>query len=404
MSDDGAVAGPRAVAVAPSVLRAMNQRLLLDRLFAAGPATRPQLARDAGLSLPTVIAALSGLEEAGLVRTAGRPETAAGRPAALYEANPAAGHVVGIDIGRAWLHVVVSDLAGTHLAAVDVKNSARTAPALVELVGKSANRAALAASLDAHEITHTVIGSPGVYDPRRGRVLYAANLPGWQRAGLAEALANRLGTSLTVDNDANLAAIGEHNYGAGQGCAHFVYAHIGTGVGLGIVLNGELYRGATGAAGEAGYLPIGSALPAPSIGRPQRGQLEESLAADAVVRYAVQAGMEPSVSAEDVFRAAAEGDRRAGRALRTEARHLARLLASIMASYDPELIVLGGGVGQNLELLKPETFAALERLTPMQPRLAVSRLGNEAVVRGAIAAGLQRARTDVFSSAIEHAG
>ncbi|MDT7558446.1 MAG: hypothetical protein QOI68_2916, partial [Pseudonocardiales bacterium] len=110
--DVRSAAGQRAVAVAPSVLREMNQRLLLDQLFAGGPATRPRLARDAGLSLPTVIAALADLENAELVRPAGRADTAQGRPATRYEANPSAGLVVGVDVGRERLRLAVADLAG----------------------------------------------------------------------------------------------------------------------------------------------------------------------------------------------------------------------------------------------------------------------------------------------------
>src|SRR5947209_6378800 len=124
-------------AVAPSLLREMNQRLLLDRLFTEGPATRPQLARDAGLSQPTVIAALDGLERAGLVLARDGEAAQLGRPAKLYAANPAAGAVAGIDIGRGWLHLQVADLLGTTLAQVGVRNTATGAAALVDLTARS---------------------------------------------------------------------------------------------------------------------------------------------------------------------------------------------------------------------------------------------------------------------------
>src|SRR5882757_1465956 len=398
MTPTAPTAGPRAVAVAPSVLREMNQRLLLDQLFTAGPATRPRLARDTGLSPPTVNAALTDLRNAGLARAAGRSDTAPGRPATVYEANPGAGHVVGVDIGRGWLRVIVADLAEQQLSSIELRNTARTAATLVERVGEAVAEATRVAGLDPSAITHTVIGSPGVYEPRRGRILYAANLPGWQRVGLAETLAARLGTSVTVDNDANLAALGEHRYGAGRDARHFVYAHIGTGVGLGLVLDGRLYQGFTGAAGEVGYLPFGDQLGPARAGRPQRGMLEESLAADAVVRYAHAAGMPAKITAEAVFIAARAGDERAQRAITIEATRLAQLLASIAALFDPELIVLGGGVGQNLDLLEPPARAAMAPLTPMTPRLAAGALGQAAVVRGAIAAGVRHAREIVFAT------
>ena len=393
--------GPLVAAVAPSLLREMNRRLLLDRLFLDGPATRPELARKVGLSQPTVFAALDDLRAAGLVRGTDRPAAPNGRPAAVYEANPAAGHVVGVDIGRSWLHAVVSDLGGTFLAEVDARNTSRTAAALVELVNQLVMQAVEKANLGSGSITHTVIGSPGVLDPARGRVLYAANLPGWHRTGLVDAFTELFGASLTIDNDVNLAALAEHAYGAAQNARDFAYLKIGTGVGLGLVLDGHVYRGSTGAAGEVGYLPIGDELSRPSPGHPMRGMLEEALAADAVVKYARAAGMTGRLTAEDVFSAARHGDNNALAAIHEEAKRLAQLIASISAFLDPELIVLGGGVGQNLELMRNSMYEALALITPMKPRLAVSTTGSAAVVRGAIARGITIAREIVFNSQIE---
>jgi predicted NBD/HSP70 family sugar kinase len=401
---NGRSSGALSAAVAPSLLREMNQRLLLERLFTKGPAIRPQLARDTGLSLPTVIAALAGLEDVGLVRTTTRTAAAQGRPAALYEANPMSGTVVGIDVGHEWLRTLVTDLAGTRLAHHDVRNIARSAGALVDLVRVSVDETVAEASLSSADITHTVIGSPGVYDSQHGRIKYAANLPGWERTGLAEALTERLVGSITIDNDANLAALGEHTYGAAKGVQDFVYITIGTGVGLGLVLDGHLYRGARGAAGEAGYLPLGRPLKAGRTGPLTRGMLEESLAADAVVGYAVKAGMKQPKSAERVFAAARSGDAAAKTAIVATAEVLAELIATVLALFDPELIVLGGGVGQNLDLLEPHVRRALTDLSPMEPNLVPALLGSEAVLMGATSTGITAARDLVFRQRIENAG
>jgi predicted NBD/HSP70 family sugar kinase len=418
--------GPRAVAVAPSVLRQMNQRLLLDQLFLGGPATRPQLAKDAGLSLPTVIAALADLENADLVRPAGRTSTAHGRPATRYGVNPSAGHTVGVDVGRDLLRLAVADLAGTQLAQLEVRNAARTSAALVNGIADAVSSVAAAASIDPSAITHAVIGSPGVYDRSRGRVLYAANLPGWQRVGLAESLRQRLGTSLTLDNDANLAALGEHHYGAGRGSQHFVYAHVDVGVGVGLILGGRLYGGFSGAAGEVGYLPgnppeqavpgvvvsgvavpgaaaLGVAAPGTAAsgagrrGARRVGTLEDDLASAAVLRYAREAGLTGCRTVGAVFEAARAGNAPAGQVVQVVAGHLARLLASTAAFLDPELIVLGGAIGRELGILEAPTRAVLAQLGPMSPRLAVGALGAEAVLRGALATGVARAREIVFT-------
>jgi predicted NBD/HSP70 family sugar kinase len=389
-------------AVAPSLLRTMNQRVLLDLLFNAGPATRPRLARDTGLSLPTVIAALNDLEAARLVRIADHSATSRGRPAPSYEANPVAGAVTAVDIGHEWLHVLVTDLSGTRLSQVDARISRRGAQALVEHIGQTVTSAIGQADLTPTAVTHTVIGSPGVFAAERRRVMYAANLPGWQRTGIADALAARLGTSVTIENDANLAALAEYTHGAAREVHQFAYLTIGTGVGLGFVLDGQIYRGRAGSAGEVGYLPIGTKLPAAKRGHPQRGMLEEALAADAVVRYARAEGMTGRLTAQNVFAAARRGEPAAIRAIGTEAEQLARLIASTCAFLDPELIVIGGGVGQNLDLLESKLREELPLITPMDiPPIRAGALGTEAVSLGAVARGLEIAREKVFSECLD---
>jgi predicted NBD/HSP70 family sugar kinase len=388
--------GQRAVAVAPSVLRRMNQRVLLDLLFMRGPATRPQLGRITGLSQPTVIAALADLERLDLVRPCGRTRSAPGRAPMLYEVNPAAGAVTGVDIGRRWIRLLVTDLAGRRLSQLTVPNAAADRGSLVEAVGQLVSRGTAEAGLAAAAITETVIGSPGVFGPDRSQLLYAANLPGWQRSRVVKALSERIGSAVIIDNDANLAALGEYTYGAGKSARQFVYLTIGTGVGAGIVMDGKLYRGFRGSAGEVSYLPIGRELPLLPRGRPQRGMLEESFGAEAVVERARDSGMTGPLTAEAVFTAARGGDERARAAVGTEARQLARVIASICALLDPELIVIGGGVGQNLDLLEPEMMTELARLTPMRPALGAGDLGREAVVLGAIAMGIERARESIF--------
>jgi predicted NBD/HSP70 family sugar kinase len=378
----------------------MNQRLLLDRLFDHGPATRPQLARDAGLSQPTVIAALEGLERAGLVVAGPAELQQLGRPAKSYAANAAAGTVAGIDIGRGWLHLRVADLLGTVLAQLDVRNTATGADSLVDLTAQSLEQATATAGLSMAAVTHTAIGSPGVLDPRRGGVRYAANLPGWHQEGLAQALVERIGPSVSVDNDANLAALAELNHGAARGLTDFAYLTVGTGVGVGLVLDGRVYRGVTGAAGEVGYLPLGERPLDPAAGTPvrtDRGMFEEVVAADAVVRYAQEAGLSERVTAEEVFQLAAGGRPEALAAVTRQARQLGLAVASIAAFLDPQAIVLGGRIGQNLDLLEPGITAALREVTPMRPRLVAGELGEEAVVRGAVARGTALAREAVFA-------
>ncbi|MFI0818938.1 ROK family protein [Streptomyces sp. NPDC021098] len=378
-------------------LRSNNERLLLARLRAEGPASRAQLARDTGLSKPTVSTALAALAEAGLVREAGRqapPER--GRVAVLYEPDPTAGYVLGLDIGRSWLRVAAADLDGTVVARSDVRNRGRSAAAMADLTVAAARRVVADAGVDPALVAHTVVGAPGVYDPERRRVRYAVNLPGWGRAGLLDRMREELGTPLSVHNDANLAALGEYTFGAGRGSRLFVFVMVGTGLGMGVVADGRLFTGAHGAAGEIGFLPA-----LPNGGREGERDLEDAVAGGAVVRAARDLGMAHPGSAKDVFDAAREGVEPAVAAVRQEAERLAHVIAAVAAVLDPDLVVLGGGLGGGADLLLPPVTTTLHRIGPLRPRVRASTLGDDAVLLGAVATATEEAREHVFTRSRE---
>jgi len=385
-----------------TVLRVNNERLLLGRLRADGATSRAELARITGLSKPTVSTALGRLERAGLVREVGKVANAGrGRSPVLYEADPTAGYAMGIDIGRSWIRAAVTDLDGVVLGRGDERNQADDADSLVATAGALARRVAAQAGLEWSSVLHTVVGSPGVTDSATHSVRYAENLPGWGRQGATDLLQRELGTGLEVVNDANLAALGEYSVGAGQGCELFVYLLVGTGIGAGIVAGGKLFLGAHGAAGEVGYLPWGADGTDGSAGdgagdAPTRGMLEDAAAGEAVLALARASGLTEVGSAKEVFDAARAGDKRALAVVGLEAERLAHAVAAVAAVIDPALVVLGGGIGDNADLLLEPLRAALHRITPLRPGLVPSQLGGDAVLRGAIATAVTAARERAF--------
>ena len=382
----------------PRLLRAHNERALLECLRSAGPSSRPDLARIAGLSKPTVSQALANLESAGLVRPVGPASPSLGRTAMLYEVDPTAGYVVGIDIGRAWIRVAAADLSGEIVARRDERNRARSASALVKSVAAVAHDVVEAAGLTWKQVAHTVVGGPGVFDPDSDRLRHAPNVPGWSRPGVMSELREALPPTVALDNDANLAAVGERSYGSGRDARTFVYVSVGTGIGMGVIIDGELYRGAHGAAGEVGYLPLGEDGAGGAAGRDarRRGILEEAASADAVVRTAKRLGMEGATSAKRVFAAARGGDELALAAVDAEAQRLALVVGTVAAIVDPEFVLLGGGVGSNIDLLRPPLERRLGELTPLAPPVAEGELGQDAIVLGAVASALDTARDLVF--------
>ncbi|MBP2474415.1 putative NBD/HSP70 family sugar kinase [Crossiella equi] len=381
-------------------MRVLNQRAVLELLRRAGPATRPQVAKGTGLSKPTVGQALLGLEQAGLVRPAGRTSAGPGRSAVVYEANPAAGYVLGVDIGRERIRIALTDLGGFEVARCDERNRCRSASALVRLVRELADRTVSSVGIRFDEVVAKVVGSPGVADRNNRALQLAPNLPGWGRKGLLDELEASLGPGLIVENDANLAALGEQRLGAARDARVFVLVTVGTGVGMGIVMDGQLFRGAHGTAGEIGYLPFGpfdeQALLAGQLERPARGLLEQVAAAEPVVALAHELGLADVRTAKDVFDAAREGDEVAAKVVERIAVRLAYGVASVTAVIDPELVVLSGGIGRNGELLIEPMNRALAYFSPLVPTVVAGELGDGAVLAGALTIGLRVAEDTVF--------
>ena len=386
-------------AARPPLIRAMNEQLLLGHIRSSGPCSRADLARISGLSKPTVSLALANVERAGLVRIAGQRTGVPGRTAQLYEVRPEAGFVLGLDIGLKYLRGAVADLTG----AVRVRDSRKVGATSVR--GRLAELVELADDLCARAgtsrqaVTQTVIGTPGVYDPKRNAIALTGGLAGWDRPAALAGLREAFGPSIALENDVDAAALAEQTHGYGRDRESFAFVHVGTGIGMGLVLGGRLRRGVHGVAGEIAFMPLSE--DASSEAR-RRGPLEAAAAASGIVRAARAAGMRGAVSARSVFAAAARGDERAVAVVAEEARLVARAICCVITVVDPELIVLGGGIGQAPGFAAMVT-SALTDLTPVLPEVKVSALGTDVVVDGCLAEGASLAWNQLTSGPLGHA-
>ena len=369
----------------PRLLRAINERTILELLRRTGGMSRTDIARRSGLSKPTVSLALAHLVEAGLARQTGEASGGKGPSAKLYELNPGSGWVVGIDVGRRWVRAAVADITGGIVVRRDERARARSSRALVAQTGEIAHRVAADAGIAWSAVTAATVGSPGVLVPSSGLLHQAPNLPGWGSRGVVEAIREELGTVVRFENDVNLAALGERSSGLGRDVADFVLLWVGTGVGLGIVIGGELYRGAGGAAGEIAYLPIGEGDPHDPANR-RRGQLEEAAAASGIVAHARRLGMRPPLTPTAVFAAARRGDELGREVVAAEARRLALAIAVVAPILDPQLVILGRR--HRPQQRRPAARAAAPRAARRQPvrtpsgRLRAGRRGRARRRRG----------------------
>ncbi|HTR32974.1 MAG TPA: ROK family transcriptional regulator [Gaiellaceae bacterium] len=385
------------VAARPQLIRAMNEQLLLEQLRRAAPLSRPELSRLSGLSKPTVALAIEGLERAGLVHVAGQRTGVRGPAALLYELRPDAGYVLALDVGREYIRGAVGDLSGAVRAKLSRRAPGASARSRVgELAALADELLAAAGAKRRRVVLQTVVGSPGVVDPARDALRMAGNLPGWEQPRVLAELRRLLGPSTAIENDVDMAAVAEQAHGHGRGASTFAFVSVGTGIGMGVVIDGKLHRGAHGGAGEIAYLPIEPDGVDPREVR-SRGALEASVSSAAVVRSARAHGLDGNLSARRVFAAAAAGDERARAVVAREAALVAKALASIVAVVDPELIVLGGGIG-GAAGFAAAVGGALQQLAPFVPEIRVSALGEDAVVQGCLAAGTELAWERVLRS------
>jgi predicted NBD/HSP70 family sugar kinase len=380
----------------PQLIRAMNEQLLLEHIRSAEKISRAELARRTGLSKPTVSLALTNLERAGLVRTSGFRTGTPGPNAVLYEVRPEAGYVLALDVGREYVRGAVCDFGGAVRARDAVQTRAKTRRGRVAELARLADRLSAAVGLTISEITQTVLGSPGVYDRRRDALSLAGALEDWDHPRLLTDLRAAFGTSLMIENDVDAAALAEQAHGHGRQVDSFAFVSIGTGIGMGLVLDGKLRRGAHGAAGEIAYLPLESEdTDAEDVRR--RGGLEAAASAAGIVDAARRAGLSRTSSARLVFEAAAQGDRRAQQVVANEAVLIARAICAVVAVTDPDLVVLGGGIGKAAGLVEA-VCDDLKRLAPVPTEVRVSALGAESVVEGCLASGLDQAWASLTAS------
>ncbi len=377
------------VAARPQLIRTLNEQLLLDQLRQSGRVSRADLVRASGLSKPTVALALASLESAELVQPAGRRTGGRGRTALLYEIRSDAGFVLALDVGREFVRGAVADVSGAVRARESRRARSQSGRGRVrELEALGDDLCERAGVERVESVVQTVLGSPGVIDPARGTLRMAANLPGWERPGVLAELRRVFGDSTVVENDVDAAALAERDHGHGRDVGTFAFVSVGTGIGLGLVIDGKLHRGAHGAAGEIAYLPLAADGVDPEDAR-RRGALEASASSSAVVRAGRAAGLRAVRSARDVFAAAEAGDEVARATVAREADLVARALASIVAVVDPELVVLGGGIGR-APGFADAVAEALAGLAPVVPKVRASALGEDAVVDGCLAVGTEQ--------------
>jgi len=365
------------------LLRAINRNLVLNHIKAREPVSRAAVARAVGLSPGTVTQIVKDLVRSGLVVEGEAGPSAGGRPPILLSLHHDAGFVVGLKITERGVIAALTDLDANQRARHEEAFTERSPESVVGAVERSVRALSRAARIPANRLVGVGVGLAGIVHGLAGVCRYSPFL-NWRDVPLRDLLAERLDLPVYVDNDVNTLAIAEQWFGAGRGVDHFLTVTTGRGVGLGIVLNGHLYRGATGAAGEFGHTVIDPAGPRCACGK--RGCLEALVAEPALLRaYRSRTGRRET--AEGLYERARRGERVATAVLATAGKTLGLALANLVNVLNPSLILLSGeGAAAGEPLLAPlrraleqHAFADLARSV----ELVVATSGDDEWARGA---------------------
>jgi glucokinase-like ROK family protein len=388
-----------------ALVRQMNLSVIMHHLREHGPVSRAALAELSGLNKTTVSSLVQELIEQRFVEEFGLNSTGAGRPAMLLRLNPVAGCIVAAEVGVDFLSVIRTNFAAEitwrHREAIGREMGQQT---ILDRVLALLSEATHSASLAEGPLLGIAVGVPGLVDQETGSVLFAPNL-GWMDVPLRSLLRERFGAPAYVDNEANLAALGEYYFGVAQSHEDVLFLSLGVGLGGGIVQEGKLYRGSSGFCGEFGHMTMEpDGLPC-NCGN--RGCWETQVSPAAVLRNVRQAIMrgQPSrlplgdsrnpelLTLQMVLDAARAGDAAAVQALNEVGRRLGIGVASLVNALNPDLVVLGGRLSSAGEFLLPSVEAELRRRALRwnadATQVVLAKHGADACVMGGVAAVTQ---------------
>jgi glucokinase len=381
----------------PAHLRQANARGLLRLLKEHNPCSKADLVRLSGLSAPTVSSAVAYLESLSLVENLGDGESSGGRPPEMLRFNASHGYVAGVDIGGTRLRMILADLNGRVVTqwATQFTEKQRTPKAICSLVHEGLKVMCQEGSTSIRKVLHITAGAPGITNVSSGVVLSAPNLHDWNDVPLRTMLERELGMPAMIENDTNLAAVGEHWRGSATDVGDFVFIAMGTGVGAGIFIHGKLHHGANWSAGEIGYGNV-AGRPRQTLEFHSTGQMERAiggLGIEAEWKRLLERERRPNICglerlrATEVFDLAVDGDRLAAQLVQYTAEILVDCIVGMSLTLDPGVVILGGGIGSHPELCRV-TAKLLAQNEFARPQVRSSSLGTQAQLHGAISLSL----------------
>lgn len=380
------------------VVRAINARAALRLLLDHGPLTRPEVSERLGVSKPTASRLLSQLCEMALVKSDGNRDATIGRAAEQFSIDARAAYMAALDVTPERIAAAIVDFTGALVGTFELP-MAETSPDPVAQVHAALIGVCDSAAISIADLHRVVIGIQGAIDPTTDRLRFAPHIPGWQCSGLVSALEDRTGAPVSIDNDVNLATIAEHVHGVAEGLDNFALLWISDGIGMGLMLGGQLHRGLTGGAGEIAEMPVpGAATVAesPEYGTNGMQALAGAPAIEAILR---EHGFTGHTAVEAMREAVASDTEGASAALDEIARRLALGLSAVVAIIDPELLVLAGDLAVAAsERLRILVQHHLHAIVTARPPVLLTHVASNPVLAGALWLAIKVTQDEMLAS------
>jgi predicted NBD/HSP70 family sugar kinase len=364
--------------------RANLERILAEAMSRPGAFTRAELIDATGLSAPTVGSLTRELIRKGVVRDLGTGPARVGRRPSFMEFSSRFGFVAGIDLGPTTSRVAVADLRGDLLGRRELRTP-HTGPKPILSSVVAALRGLMAeVKVPEGRLLSVAVGAPGSVDQGSGMVVQLApNLKGWSHVPVGEILSASLTTPVIVENDVNLAVLGEHWRGVARGHGTCAYITAGTGIGAGVLVDGTLHRGHHSLAGEIALMCMGPQYVDQDFG--PNGCLESLTGLKALAGRWSRGGIAPpEVQVRRILDAAARSDRAARRIVRDVSTLLGIAATNLSLVLDPSLIVFGGAIVAQNQVFVDEIRRIVAKIIPSPPQIEVSALGKEATLWGCL--------------------
>jgi predicted NBD/HSP70 family sugar kinase len=363
-----------------------NQKLILEFIRKNGPLSRADVSRGVHMSFPSVSTNISTLIEGDFVEEVGEGDNAIGRKSTLLAYNSKRGYVIGVDIGREQVRMLLADLVGNTILSINSKEKSGSIP---EMIRKSLKSIIRRSKVPKDKILCVGLGAPGIIDQYTHKVFLAPFIEELSESDLLGVFTEILGDDVPViiENSVNCGAIGEKWMGAGNGYRDILYVNHGVGVGSALILNGALIRGSTNAAGETGFMvPERSALRSSFA---EEGVTEQMISGHAIAARMGESNVKTAVST--MVSGYREGAAEALTLLDEITDYIGMMLINTVSVVNPEVIIITGGVGLGLYDVAYETWNnMLSAHVPYPPKIVKSTLYNKANVLGAVAICLRR--------------